>query len=136
MIDYDYLLQSHSGSPTQAKEETQTKSVSLTLSPTPNLEEQTRLAPENEASSLTTPALPKPNGMTERSLILTELKKGVIEQPERQTERFSFEIYVDQISIIEDLQHSYKRKTNKRLSASRIIREALDSYLSKAIKAI
>ncbi|OJV93815.1 MAG: hypothetical protein BGO39_15720 [Chloroflexi bacterium 54-19] len=78
----------------------------------------------------------KPNGQTERSSIILELAGEVKEVEQRRTERYSFEIYVDQIGTLEDLQYRYKKKTGKRLSSSRIIREALDEYLKKAEKTI
>jgi hypothetical protein len=78
----------------------------------------------------------EPNGQSERLSIISELAGAVKEVEQRRTERYSFEIYVDQIGTIEDLQYRYKKKTGKRLSSSRIIREALDEYLKKAEKTI
>ena len=74
----------------------------------------------------------KPNGQTERFSIIHELEEGVNEPEQRRTERYSFEIYVDQLGKIEDLQYRYKKRTGKKLSSSRIIREALDEYLKQA----
>jgi len=70
---------------------------------------------------------------TEEPTILTELKEGSKEAV-RKTQRYSFEIYTDQKNSIEELQYKYKKKTDKRVSASSIIREALDIYLDKAKK--
>jgi hypothetical protein len=76
-----------------------------------------------------------PNGETERSSVVTELEEGVREA-KRPTERYSFEIYVDMKEQIEDIQYQYKKKTGKRLSASRIIREALAVYFQQIEEAI
>ena len=62
--------------------------------------------------------------------VLQEIKEGVKDE-RRPTERYSFEIYTDQKQKIEDLQYQYKKKTGKRLSASRILREALEVYLKQ-----
>src|SRR5690242_12489362 len=77
----------------------------------------------------------KPNAQTARSSVLNELEEGV-QEDKRATERYSFEIYSDLIAKIEDIQYQYKKKTGKKLSASRIIREALEEYLQKAEKAL
>jgi hypothetical protein len=82
-----------------------------------------------------------PNGYTERfnntdkhiTSVLQELADG-INDDRRATERYSFEIFIDQKQLIEDLQYQYKRKTGKKLSASRIIREALETYLTEALQ--
>jgi hypothetical protein len=66
---------------------------------------------------------------------LQEIKEGVKDE-KRPTERYSFEIYTDQKQKIEDLQYQYKKKTGKRLSASRILREALEVYLKQALSAL
>jgi hypothetical protein len=73
----------------------------------------------------------KPNGKTERvkRTVFTELKKGVVEEGKRKTKRYSFEIYLDQEETINQLKAKYQVKTGKRLSGSRVIREALDVYL-------
>jgi hypothetical protein len=77
----------------------------------------------------------QPNGTTERSTVLTELEEGVNEA-KRSTERYSFEIFTDMKEKIEDIQYRYKKKTGKKLSASRIIREALEVYFQKIEEAI
>ena len=92
----------------------------------------------------------KPNERTERAnatterldrtvdiqtSVLQEIKEGVKDE-KRPTERYSFEIYTDQKQKIEDLQYQYKKKTGKRLSASRILREALEVYLKQALTAL
>jgi hypothetical protein len=77
----------------------------------------------------------QPNGETERSSVLSELEEGVRES-KRPTERYSFEIYTDMKEKIEDIQYQYKKKTGKKLSASRIIREALEVYFKPLEEAI
>src|SRR5688572_187476 len=64
----------------------------------------------------------QPNGETERSSVVTELEEGIRES-KRPTERYSFEIFTDMKEKIEDIQYRYKKKTGKKLSASRMIRE-------------
>ena len=73
--------------------------------------------------------------VTEETTILTELKEG-IKEATRKTQRYSFEIYNDQKDKLEELQYKYKKKTDKKISASSIIREALDMYLEKAKKSL
>ena len=73
--------------------------------------------------------------VTEEASILTELKEG-IKEATRKTQRYSFEIYNDQKDKLEELQYKYKKKTDKKISASSIIREALDMYLEKAKKSL
>jgi hypothetical protein len=67
--------------------------------------------------------------------VLIELEEGVRET-KRPTERYSFEIYTDMKEKIEDIQYQYKKKTGRKLSASRIIREALEVYFQKIEEAI
>lgn len=91
----------------------------------------------------------QPNGRTERSngssvsgvdneslsnSVQNELVNGVSDASQRKTQRYSFEIYIDQIQTIEDLQYHYKKRTGKRLSTSRLIREALDQFLKNTLQ--
>lgn len=76
-----------------------------------------------------------PNERTEQPNALAELSEGV-QETKRATERYSFEIYSDLIGKMEDLQYRYKKRTGKKLSSSRIIREALEEYLKKAEEGI
>ena len=84
------------------------------------------------------------NGDTERSnrtvienggekSVLEEMNQGAIEANKRPTERYSFEIYTDQKQKIRDLQYQYEKRMGKRLSSSRIIREAIEMYLDSAL---
>ena len=85
-----------------------------------------QVIPHEEINRTSTPneRTVQPNGDDERSSVLTELEEGVRES-KRPTERYSFEIYVDMKEKIEDIQYQYKKKTGKKLSASRIIRRMI-----------
>ena len=65
--------------------------------------------------------------------VLDEMNQGVLEANKRPTERYSFEIYTDQKQKIRDLQYQYEKRMGKRLSSSRIIREAIEVYLAKTL---
>jgi hypothetical protein len=52
----------------------------------------------------------------------------------RPSERYSFEIYSDQKEDIQRVCELYEQKTGQHLSASRLIREVLDSFLPGALK--
>lgn len=80
-----------------------------------------------------------PNGRTvvqEQSSSLLEEMTSVVKPERRATERYSFEIYSDQIPQIEELQFQYKKHTGQKLPASRILREALEAYLKIAFEAM
>jgi hypothetical protein len=62
------------------------------------------------------------------------MTQGALETEKRPTERYSFEIYIDQKQKIRDLQYQYEKRMRKRLSSSRIIREAIEVYLEKALE--
>jgi hypothetical protein len=53
----------------------------------------------------------------------------------RPTERYSFEIYIDQKEDIQRVCEQYEQSTGKKLSASRLIREVLDYFLPGALEA-
>jgi hypothetical protein len=80
----------------------------------------------------------KPNAQNERihRTVFDDLEEDAPEEVKRQTERYSFEIYTDQKGSIEEVQYLYKKKTGKKLSASRVIREALEEYLTRALEAL
>jgi hypothetical protein len=65
--------------------------------------------------------------------VLEEMNQGTLEANKRPTERYSFEIYTDQKQKIRDLQYQYEKRLGKRLSSSRIIREAIEVYLENAL---
>lgn len=71
----------------------------------------------------------RPSGPPDGS-VLDELDQPAAAQ-KRQTERLSFEIQIDMKSQIDDVQYRFKKKTVEPLSASRIIREALERYLAE-----
>ncbi|HYU74865.1 MAG TPA: hypothetical protein VEL31_19530 [Ktedonobacteraceae bacterium] len=62
--------------------------------------------------------------------------QSVLAIEKRATKRYSFEIYVDQVDDIQRICELYEEANpDKKLSASRLIREVLDSFLSDALKA-
>jgi len=72
----------------------------------------------------------KPRIYSERDI------QSVLTLEKRATKRYSFEIYVDQIDDIQRVCELYEEANpDKKLSASRLIREVLDSFLSDALKA-
>jgi len=60
--------------------------------------------------------------------------QAVLEIDKRETERYSFEIYSDQKEDIQVICGLYEQATGKKLSASRLIREVLDTFLPDALK--
>lgn len=60
--------------------------------------------------------------------------QAVLESDKRETERYSFEIYSDQKDDIQAICDLYEQATGKKLSASRLIREVLDTFLPDALK--
>ncbi|HUD44393.1 MAG TPA: hypothetical protein VMR41_02520 [Patescibacteria group bacterium] len=78
---------------------------------------------------------PNDRSVKTNSSLMSELTEGVQEN-KRETERYSFEIYTDQKPRIDELQYLYKKRTGKKLSSSRIIREALEEYLTKTIRVL
>src|SRR2546429_4144238 len=102
--------------------------------------EQANALPERENRTVTPNAkivrkkrTGKANVQSEQTsrTVLDELQEGTAADTKRQTERYSFEIYTDQKGSIEELQYLYKKRTGKKLSSSRIIREALADYLDR-----
>lgn len=61
---------------------------------------------------------------------------SVLAIEKRATERYSFEIYSDQKEDIQRISDLYEAATGKKLSASRLIREVLDSFIPDALKAL
>jgi len=60
--------------------------------------------------------------------------QAVLEIDKRATERYSFEIYSDQKDDIQQVCDLYEKVTGNKLSASRLIREVLDTFLPDALK--
>ncbi len=60
--------------------------------------------------------------------------RSVLAIEKRETIRYSFEIYVDQKADIERICELYEEVIEKKLSASRLIREVLDSFIPDALK--
>jgi len=77
----------------------------------------------------------KANDRTKRlhRTVIDDLVQGT-EDTRRATELYSFEIYTDQKGSIDQPQYLYKKRTGKKLSASRIIREALEEYLDRTLQ--
>jgi len=76
----------------------------------------------------------EPNDRTIKSAsLIHEITEGVRDD-DRPTERYSFEIYSDLKPKIEELQYLFKKRTGKKLSSSRLIREAIEAYLPKALR--
>lgn len=61
--------------------------------------------------------------------VLDEVRGGVI-APLRATERYAFEIFSDQKRQLNRIRFLYEEKTGKKLSASRILREAIEPHLN------
>ncbi len=77
----------------------------------------------------------EPNDRTDAATasLLDEITGGTPDH-RRPTERYSFEIHTDQKPRIEELQYRFKWRTGTKLSASRIIREAIEAYLPEALR--
>lgn len=61
--------------------------------------------------------------------VMDEVQRDVF-VPERATERYAFEIYTDQKKQLNRIRYLYEEKTGKKLSASRILREAIEPHLN------
>lgn len=117
----DEAIDSPQHLPTQPSERTVLQSIS---SPTPVIEAAPSIPP---ASATVTPRTTENVQPMPGASILDRLKQGKSE-PQELTERYSFEIYRRQKEQIEDFLYAYKKKTGERLSASRLIREAITLY--------
>jgi len=65
---------------------------------------------------------------------MEEIVSSPQEEKSRPTQRYSFEIYKDQLDLIDEVKFLYKRKTGKKLSSSRILRDLIDKYLTAIAK--
>jgi len=61
--------------------------------------------------------------------VMDEVQGGIV-APQRPTERYAFEIYTDQKRQLNRIRYLYEERTGKKLSASRIIREAIEPHLN------
>lgn len=59
-----------------------------------------------------------------------KIKKEIEQERKRTTKRMSFDIFVDQELSLKELEFKYYKKHNKVISASRIVREALDLFFN------
>ena len=48
---------------------------------------------------------------------------------ERTTKRYSFEIFEDQIELLDELKYLYRRKSGRKLATSKILRDLIDERL-------
>ena len=48
---------------------------------------------------------------------------------ERTTKRYSFEIFEDQIELLDELKYLYRRKSGHKLATSKILRDLIDERL-------
>lgn len=123
----------------------------MTSSQSPTSSGASKFFESTNSSKADTPAQTKPNGRTVKPIgsavrphrsdqatgststptVATELTEGRPETPTRPTQRYAFEVYTDQRRRINDVQARYQIETGRKLSASRIIREALDEYLEQ-----
>lgn len=65
-----------------------------------------------------------------QNTLMEEMRTGV-QSSVRPTERYAFEIYSDQKKKLNRIRYIYEEKTGKKLSASRILREAIEPYLKE-----
>lgn len=89
---------------------------------------------DNKSNRTSTPneRTDKPNGSIE---FMKEISTP-IEDNKRETQRYSFEAYKDQIELINDIQYKYKKKTGKKIATSKIIRDILDANLESLLKSL
>lgn len=126
---YDALYQS-SPPPAPTDPATPAQSVAVPVKPEP-----VQPQPIPEASTVREDRADEPNDRTDAASasLLDEITEGApVER--RRTERYSFEIYTDQKPRIEEVQYRFKQRTGKKLSSSRIIREAIEAYLPEALR--
>jgi hypothetical protein len=74
------------------------------------------------------------NRTEKRGVYTDEDVIGLLRQERRETERYSFEIYTDQKEDVQRVCDLYREKFGGYLSASRLIREVLDSFLPQALE--
>lgn len=98
-------------------------------------EEQQPKPQPSKTERVTRTVEPNDRTVEHQESVLDAITQGV-KTDHRSTMRYSFEIYTDQIPQIEELQYLYKKRTGQKLSASRILREALEAYLTSAFEAI
>ncbi len=105
--------------------------------PAPQEPVRVKVSPPPQSSTVQPQAVRKnrsvaPNERTVGTTLLNEIAEGASDDA-RPTERYSFEIYSDLKPKIEELQYLFKKRTGKKLSSSRLIREAIEEYLPKAM---
>jgi hypothetical protein len=101
----------------------QEKQVETTLKKTERKDSTQKVAPIQRPK--------KPHVFSERAI------HAVLAPTKRKTVRYSFEIFEDQRKEIQQVCELYESQhTNEKLSASRLLRELLDSFLPDALKAL
>ncbi len=105
--------------------------------PAPQEAARRKVSPSPQSSAVQPQGVRKnrsviPNERTVTASLLNEISEGAADDT-RPTERYSFEIYTDLKPKIEELQYLFKKRTGKKLSSSRLIREAIEEYLPKAM---
>ena len=70
------------------------------------------------------------NTRPDERTLLEEVKRGNLASGQA-SERYSFQIYTDQKKRLRRLRFHLEEQTGQKMSASRIIREALEPYLQK-----
>lgn len=125
-----------------ASEEVAEKNVQATSSekPTYNIYEEIPIKKREEKGerkkrSSSTRAKVNRNTRSKKPRIYSEKNiQALLAVDKRETVRYSFEAYVDQKEDVERVCDLYEEATGKKLSASRLMRELLDSFLPGAIK--
>lgn len=112
-----------------AKIDTKNSVIEQSIKPIKSSDEQKRTSkPKQKTERQNRSIRRKPKVFSQRDV------QAVLEVDKRQTERYSFEIYSDQKDDIQQVCDLYEKATGKKLSASRLIREVLDTFLPDALK--
>lgn len=123
----------------EAVAQTEVKNDEIEVSDMPNAainnknEKKTRISKsrgKTVRNSRTNSRTKKPKLYSERDIT------ALLANDKRRTERYSFEIYSDQKEDIQAVCDLYEERTGEKLSASRLIREVLDSFLPGALNAL
>lgn len=122
----------------EAVVETDVESDELEVSEAPNAivnnkdENKTRISKERGKTvrnTRTVSRTKKPKLYSERDIT------ALLASDKRRTERYSFEIFSDQKEDIQTICDLYEDRVGEKLSASRLIREVLDSFIPGALNA-
>jgi hypothetical protein len=100
-------------------------------------DEPSKSTEKEKRSTKSSNKVERPNRSTSRrkpKVFSSKDVQAILEVDKRATERYSFEIYSDQKDDIQQLCDLYEQATGTKLSASRLIREVLDTFLPDALK--